>query len=40
LERLRQEDGFEGLVIDGRRFDIGLPQYYLETLQEFALSEA
>ncbi len=39
LERLRQEDGFEGLVIDGRRFDIGLPQYYLETLQDFALSE-
>jgi UTP--glucose-1-phosphate uridylyltransferase len=35
LERLRQEEGFLGLMIDGRRFDIGLPQYYLETLQEF-----
>jgi UTP-glucose-1-phosphate uridylyltransferase/mevalonate kinase len=35
LDRLRQEDGFQGLVIDGRRFDIGLPDYYLETLQAF-----
>ena len=35
LDRLRQEDGFLGLVMEGRRFDIGLPQYYLETLQTF-----
>jgi UTP-glucose-1-phosphate uridylyltransferase/mevalonate kinase len=35
LDRLRQEDGFLGLVIMGRRFDIGLPEYYLETLQAF-----
>jgi UTP-glucose-1-phosphate uridylyltransferase/mevalonate kinase len=35
LDRLRQEDGFLGLVVDGHRFDIGLPSYYLETLQEF-----
>jgi UTP-glucose-1-phosphate uridylyltransferase/mevalonate kinase len=35
LDRLRQEDGFLGLVMDGQRFDIGLPNYYLETLQEF-----
>ena len=35
LDRLRQEDGFLGLVVDGQRFDIGLPSYYLETLQEF-----
>jgi UTP-glucose-1-phosphate uridylyltransferase/mevalonate kinase len=35
LDRLRQEDGFLGLVIDGRRFDIGLPQHYLETLKTF-----
>lgn len=35
LDRLRQEDGFLGLVMDGQRFDIGLPEYYLETLQEF-----
>jgi UTP-glucose-1-phosphate uridylyltransferase/mevalonate kinase len=37
LDRLRQEDGFLGLVIDGKRFDIGLPDYYLETLQAFRL---
>jgi len=35
LDRLRQEDGFLGLVIQGKRFDIGLPDYYLETLQAF-----
>ncbi len=35
LDRLRQEDGFLGLVISGKRFDIGLPDYYLETLQSF-----
>jgi UTP-glucose-1-phosphate uridylyltransferase/mevalonate kinase len=35
LDRLRQEDGFLGLIIDGQRFDIGLPEYYLETLPSF-----
>jgi UTP-glucose-1-phosphate uridylyltransferase/mevalonate kinase len=35
LDRLRQEDGFLGLLMDGRRYDIGLPQYYLETLATF-----
>jgi UTP-glucose-1-phosphate uridylyltransferase/mevalonate kinase len=35
LDRLRQEDGFLGLIIDGKRFDIGIPDYYLETLQNF-----
>ncbi len=35
LDRLRQEDGFLGLVMEGRRYDIGLPQYYLDTLQAF-----
>jgi UTP--glucose-1-phosphate uridylyltransferase len=35
LDQLRQEEGFYGLVIDGRRFDIGLPVHYLETLQEY-----
>jgi UTP-glucose-1-phosphate uridylyltransferase/mevalonate kinase len=33
LDRLRQEHGFLGLVIDGKRYDIGLPDYYLDTLQ-------
>jgi UTP-glucose-1-phosphate uridylyltransferase/mevalonate kinase len=36
LDRLRQEDGFLGLIIDGQRYDIGLPEYYLETLQTFS----
>jgi len=35
LDRLRQEDGFLGLIIDGQRFDIGLPESYLETLRTF-----
>ena len=38
LDRLRQEDGFLGLVMDGQRFDIGLPEYYLETLKAFGPS--
>jgi UTP-glucose-1-phosphate uridylyltransferase/mevalonate kinase len=36
LDRLRQEDGFEGLIVDGRRFDIGLPGHYLDTLATFS----
>lgn len=36
LDYLRQIDGFQGLVIDGRRFDIGIPEHYLNTIQEFA----
>jgi UTP-glucose-1-phosphate uridylyltransferase/mevalonate kinase len=35
LDRLRQEDGFMGQVIDGKCFDIGRPDEYLETLQAF-----
>ena len=35
LDRLRQEAGFLGLMMDGRRYDIGLPDSYLETLQTF-----
>jgi UTP-glucose-1-phosphate uridylyltransferase/mevalonate kinase len=36
LDRLRQEDGFQGLIIEGQRFDIGLPEHYLETLNRFS----
>jgi UTP-glucose-1-phosphate uridylyltransferase/mevalonate kinase len=36
LDRLRQEDGFLGLMMEGKRYDIGLPHYYLETLQTFS----
>jgi len=28
LDRLRQEDGFLGLMVEGQRYDIGLPEYY------------
>lgn len=35
LERLRQEDGFMGLIIDGQCFDIGVPEGYLNTLASF-----
>lgn len=35
LDRLRKEDGFLGLIVDGNRFDIGLPEYYLDTLRTF-----
>jgi UTP-glucose-1-phosphate uridylyltransferase/mevalonate kinase len=38
LDRLRQRDGFMGLVIDGQRFDIGLPDYYLQTLVDYRKS--
>ena len=36
LDRLRQEDGFLGLIVDGQRYDIGLPEYYLETVKTFS----
>ena len=35
LDRLRQEDGFSGYVVDGRRFDIGTPEAYRQTLIDF-----
>jgi UTP-glucose-1-phosphate uridylyltransferase/mevalonate kinase len=35
LDSLRHEHGFSGLMIDGRRFDIGHPDDYLETLRTF-----
>ena len=38
LDRLRKEDGFLGLIVDGQRYDIGLPEYYLDTLRAFSSS--
>lgn len=35
LDRLRREDGFYGLIMDGTRFDIGIPDSYLESLSAF-----
>ncbi len=36
LDRLRQEEGFIGVMMAGTRFDIGLPSYYLETLNIYS----
>jgi len=35
LDRLRREAGFLGYLVEGRRFDIGMPDRYLETLLAF-----
>jgi UTP-glucose-1-phosphate uridylyltransferase len=35
LDRVREEKGFLGLLIEGQCYDIGLPGSYLQTLQEF-----
>jgi UTP--glucose-1-phosphate uridylyltransferase len=35
LDRVRQTNGFMRLIIEGQRFDTGLPDYYLETLVNF-----
>jgi len=35
LDVLRAEEGFLGYLIEGNRFDIGLPLSYLETLKNF-----
>ena len=35
LEKLRREDGFTGCLVDGRRFDIGYPAAYRNTVIEF-----
>ena len=38
LDRLRQEEGFVGLRIKGRRFDIGLPEDYRQTVIDYQRS--
>jgi len=35
LDRLRQEEGFTGVLIRGKRFDIGMPEAYRQTLIDF-----
>jgi len=35
LEQLRREEGCSGLVVRGRRFDIGNPEAYLRAIHEF-----
>ncbi len=36
LERVRREEGFAGYVVQGRRFDIGNPGAYRDTLAAYA----
>lgn len=35
LDRIRQEEGFVGLIVKGRRFDVGLPESYRQALIDF-----
>ncbi|MDX1438090.1 MAG: sugar phosphate nucleotidyltransferase, partial [Anaerolineales bacterium] len=35
LDRLRQEQGFYGLMMAGRRFDIGMPDHYIHAVQSY-----
>ena len=35
LDKLRQEEGFSGYVVKGRRFDIGVPDAYRQTMIDF-----
>jgi len=35
LERLRQEDGFVGHMVQGARFDVGLPESYRQTIIDY-----
>jgi UTP-glucose-1-phosphate uridylyltransferase/mevalonate kinase len=36
LDLVRQEEGFSGLLVKGRRFDVGLPDSYRQTLIEYS----
>jgi len=35
LDKLRQEQGFSGVIIKGRRFDIGVPEAYRQTIIDY-----
>jgi UTP--glucose-1-phosphate uridylyltransferase len=35
LDELRKVEGFSGYVVKGRRFDIGLPEEYRQTVVDF-----
>ena len=39
LARLLRDEGFYGLIMDGKCYDIGLPDYYLTTLQAYRVDE-
>lgn len=40
MDRLRQEEGFCGCVVEGRRFDIGTPEAYRQTVTGFGARKA
>ena len=40
LERLKEEEGLLGLVVDGQRYDIGTPDSYVQTIQALLPWEA
>ena len=35
LDRLRQEDGFSGYIVKGRRFDVGVPDAYRQAILDY-----
>jgi UTP--glucose-1-phosphate uridylyltransferase len=35
LDRLRQEDGFSGYIVNGRRFDVGVPDAYRQAILDY-----
>jgi UTP-glucose-1-phosphate uridylyltransferase len=35
LDRVRQEHGFTGYIVKGRRFDLGMPEAYRQTVIDF-----
>lgn len=39
LEKLRKEEGFVGYIVQGKRYDIGIPAAYLQTITEFSLKK-
>jgi UTP-glucose-1-phosphate uridylyltransferase/mevalonate kinase len=39
LERVRKEEGFSGIVVSGKRYDIGHPDAYRATLAEYGSGE-
>jgi UTP-glucose-1-phosphate uridylyltransferase len=36
LDRLRQDDGFSGYIVQGRRFDVGVPDAYRQAIINFS----
>ncbi len=38
LERLREASGMVGCLVKGQYFDAGMPQFYRQTMHDYALS--